>query len=296
MHRWGLSMIKAPYDGILETACSSKLLVTIPLWYRPARLIHLTEMIRTLAEFPVDTLDMIILTQTCDKNEIGVVERLVAPYQSTGKTFRVLPVPELADQFALCWEHRKIIKDIFLGSPKYTHFIYFEDDIRFSFLNFCYFLRYRQFLGDQGLIPSFVRIEYNADKFGFFSTDQPDLEQNIHRVVAINNDVTFFELQNPYCALYVLDQDLASEFVRSRSFDRDLSQSVTHWGIPERAAIGLCFENVPSGRSSRYAIPVANQTQLVSHWSWIHHLPNNFTNQTEQPWGQRRIESIFRPS
>ena len=124
------------YNSTMANASDAKLLVTIPLWYRPARLIYLVDMIRTLSEFAVARLDMLILTQSCDDDQLKIVDRIIAPYRSDSKTFRVVSVYNLADQFALCWEHRKIFKDIFIGSKEYTHFVYFEDDIRFSFLNF----------------------------------------------------------------------------------------------------------------------------------------------------------------
>ncbi|TGP14594.1 hypothetical protein, partial [Mesorhizobium sp. M1D.F.Ca.ET.231.01.1.1] len=54
---------------------------------------------------------------------------------------------------------------------RYTHFIYLENDIRLSFLNFCYFVEFREALRGLGLLPSFIRVEYNAAFGGFTSSD-----------------------------------------------------------------------------------------------------------------------------
>lgn len=300
-----------PYTNALPLARDSSLLVTIPLWYRPHRLGYLADMVRTLSEFAVRQMEMIILTQSSKGDEIDIVRRLTSPYESASKTFRIVPERDLSDQFSLCWKHRDLIKDVFLNSDIYTHFIYFEDDIRFSFLNFCYFLSARSGVGACGLIPSFVRVEYNSRRLGYFSTDQMGCSTDDRGRVEIEKELKrqglkkrkhvicdgqmFVTIANPYCAAYVLDHELAEEFVASRSFDRAQSQAVTHWGVPERAAMGLCFENVPDGWSSRYVVPVDVDNLIPAHRAWIYHLPNNFTHQNAQPWGQRTMDEFFDP-
>jgi hypothetical protein len=296
------------YAGSLALACDTRLLVTIPLWFRPGRLAYLADMVRTLAEFPITQMDMVILTQTQDDDEIETVRRLTRPYESATKSFRIHSETYLPDQFSLCWQHRKMIEDVFLKTDQYTHFAYFEDDIRFSFLNLCYFLYFRKGLAQFGLLPSFVRVEYNSKRLGYFATDRMGhFQGNAHtekdghdilKPLAGEMHVTcdgqmFVGLKNPYCALYVLDRELATEFVASSSFDRARSESVTHWGVPERAAMGLCFENLPEGWRSRYVVPVDVAKVMPAHWSWVYHLPNNFTNQSDQPWGQCRMDEFF---
>jgi hypothetical protein len=297
------------YVSASQLARDARLLVTIPLWYRPSRLAYLADMVRVLSEFVVRQLDMIILTQTSNDDEINVIRRLVAPYESVSKTFRVVSATELTDQFSLCWEHRKIIKEVFLASDAYSHFIYLEDDIRFSFLNFCYFLAFRNGLEESGLIPSFVRVEYNAERIGYFATDQMGFSTNNRardvldkesetmmpepRRHIISGNQMFVQMDNPYCAVYVLDRRLAVEFAASRSFDRINSESLTHWGVSERAAMGLCFESAPEGWTSRYVIPVDPRKLIPDHYAWVYHLPNNFTSQKDQPWGQRSMDEIF---
>ena len=49
--------------------------------------------------------------------------------------------------------------------------MYFEDDIRLSFENFCYFVEFREHLRRSGLLPAFVRMEYSSALTGFVASD-----------------------------------------------------------------------------------------------------------------------------
>jgi hypothetical protein len=117
---------------------NAELLVSIPLWYRPNRVIYFVEMVRTLADFPVRRLDMAVMAQTHDEVELAVLENLVRPFQGSGETFRIAPQDNLVDQFDLCWRHHSLIADAFCA-PKssYMHFLATEDDIRFGIRKFC---------------------------------------------------------------------------------------------------------------------------------------------------------------
>jgi hypothetical protein len=57
--------------------------------------------------------------------------------------------------------------------------------------------------------------------------------------------------------------------VRSHSFDHDDSIAVGRRGVRERAAMGLCLENVPPPFRSRYVVPVSRQTAMVPGFAWI---------------------------
>ena len=277
-------------------AQASRILVTIPLYFRPSRLIYLIDVVRTLADFPVQTLTMMILTNTHDAEELETLKSLVAPFNSMGKVFVIQSVAPTELSFDLCWAHRSIIKEYFCTqSCEYTHFIYFEDDIWFSYQNFCYFLYGREYLRSSGLLPSFVRVEFNAKESRFYSTDQWEHMDFASRPHIDNGLSKFIPIDSVYNATYILDHELAYEFVNSRSFDPERSRQVSCWGIPERAALGLCVENIPPGYLSRYVVAVDNSSHSPVACSWIYHLPNNFTENesADNPFGKIAMNELF---
>ena len=94
--------------------------------------------------------------------------------------------------------------------------------------------------------------------------------------------------------MFILDRDLALEYVISRSFDRELSMDVRpQWGLGERASMGLCFENPPEGFSCRYAIPVNPATLKTPYWSWVHHMASTYTKNTRVPFGKTQPDQLF---
>ena len=86
------------------------------------------------------------------------------------------------------------------------------------------------------------------------------------------------KLDSVYSASTVLDQELAAEYVQTRSFDRDRSEEVFGWWIPERSAMGLTWENIPAGFSCRMVIAVNKQSRIPALPCLLHHLPNNYTD------------------
>ena len=271
--------------------------MTIPLHFRTSRLVYFAEMIRTLADFPVEALTMMIMTNAVEDRELSVLKSLVAPYNTGGKSFLVRSVPDTPWSYDLCWAHRDVVANLFnVQRSEYTHFIYHEDDIRFSFQNFCYFLYGREYLRSSGLIPSFVRVEFNSEKLAFFSTDQWEQMDLKDRPIIDDEQMAFVPIDSVYNALYVLDHELAFEFVNSKSFDRERSKEISSWGIPERASLGLCVENIPPGYLSRYVVPVSKTNRCPATCSWTYHLPNTFTNNQspDNPFGKLPIGGLFR--
>jgi hypothetical protein len=290
------------YAAIQSEAHTARLLVATPLCFRPHRLIHFLDMVRTLSDFPVAKMTVVIHTNTKELGELAMLARLIDGYQDEARKFEVVSRPNLLDRYDLCWQHRSTIQDVFLSSPEnYTHFIYLEDDTRFSYLNFCYFLYYREFLRPHRLLPAFIRIEYNSKKRMYYSTDLPDTMDfdttmaSIKRKKIAAGPYAFVPVDNAYMGMYMLDRELAGEFVASRSFDREKSKEVLSWGIPERAAAGLCRENVPPGYLTRYVVPIEPQSLRPAHCAWIYHLPNNFTDweNAANPFGCVPIDAIF---
>ena len=270
-------------QALLE-ARRTRLLVCVAFHFVLSRIPYLFDVVRTLAEYPVERIDIVILTSEggmlssvlttlCDQLSMGQV---VVSLRRAGP---------LEHPYYLTWEHKAVIREMLAEKPiEHTHFIYLESDIRLSFLNFCYFLDKRESLARHGCIPSFLRMEFHPWKGTITATDQqyptyvdegPDLTIEQTRYVFLGN---------PYCGLFILDRGLAEEHESSRSFDRIASEAVWGWGVRERAAMGLCFENLAPGYPMRWVIPVDRFTLLPERFSLVHHLPNNYAlNEIEGP-------------
>ena len=208
---------------------------------------------------------------------------------------RIRSYNNLANPWDLTWCHKELISSEFVAdnNGRYTHFVYLEGDIRLSFANFCYWLQARQLLRAHRLIPAFVRVEYQKAGIGFTTSDAfwpvyVPAQSNV-RI----DDVAFVNMPNPYNPLYILDIYLAKEYANSPAFNQEASKSLCQWGTAERAAMGLCLENVPAPFQSRYVVPVSAQTNMIPTFAQVSHLPNNYADNPTSPLGKVRIDTLF---
>src|SRR5208337_1860559 len=164
----------------IASGCSARILAAVTFHFRESRLQFLFRVVRALAEYPVDAVDLVVITNVDNHPEINKIKQLCEPlfefspvHISSTKSFSIESFPSLSDPWLLPWCHKHLIKDNFIATnAPYTHFIYIEDDILLSYENFMYFLHYRERLKSKRLIPSFQRIEYNTDDNRLYLLDQ----------------------------------------------------------------------------------------------------------------------------
>ena len=138
-----------------------------------------------------------------------------------------------------------------------------------------------------------MRVEYRAAVTGFTTSDvfRPvyvPAQSNIRigGLVLVN-------MPNPYNPFYILDVELAKEYASTPSFDQEASKLVCRWATADRAAMGLCLENVPVPFQSGYLVPVSSQTNTTPSFAWVSHLPNNYADNTNSPLGKVRMDGLF---
>ena len=279
-----------------------RLLVDITFHFKKSRLQYLFQVVRAFSEFPIESMDIVIVTNAADEDKLdditSLCSPLVAPHPARpggNKALSVKSFPDLADPWHLTWCHKHLISDKFLDVKfGYSHYIHVEDDILVSFDNFCYFIKYRDILHRKHLIPSFYRVEFNSSDNRLYLVDQIGVSEFPSRQKVDVDEFTFVNPDYPYNAMFILDRNLALEYVNTRSFDRDRSVDVRpQWGLGERACMGLCFENPAEGFSCRYAIPIDRNTLIIPYWSWVYHLPNNYTNNARVPFGKTPPNHLF---
>jgi hypothetical protein len=246
-----------------------------------------------LAEYPVALLEVHIVANAISESEDSTLRRLAEEILGPDRA-SIHRVDDLAHPFDLAWRHKEVIARRFLGAgADFTHFIYLEDDIRFTFANFRYFVEERERLRERGLLPAFLRAEWSQAANGLVATDcfwpvyvpvQPQLR---------SGDIVFANMPNPYNPCFVLDRELAAEYVASPFFDKEASSHLARWGIRERAAMGLCLENVPRGFKSRYVVPVSTLTNSVVPAARIRHLQGTYATQATTGLGKVRLETLL---
>jgi hypothetical protein len=279
-----------------------RLLAEVTFHYSEKRLHFLFQSIRGLCEMPVEELQVVVSTNTRDENALSRIRTLCGPLfdgsawgGANNKTLLIESFPNLTDPWLLPWCHKHLIVDSFLAKgSSFTHFIHIEDDLLLSVNNLLYFTRYAEQLRPQRLIPAFQRIEYNHTQNELRLLDQIGLADYESSPKVSSGEIVFVNPDYPHQAMFILDRVLAEEYVQSRSFDSVKSVDVRpSWGLCERASMGLCFESPPAGYWSRYVIPVDATTRRSPSWSWIYHLPNNYTDNQRTSHGKTRPEAQF---
>lgn len=281
-------------DSPAPEDCS--VLVAITFHHVPRRVIYLLDVVRALADFPIRRIDIRVMINNVPDSVFNALSEVLAGTVSRNASVTLIRCTELGHRFELTWAHKRLIPDEFLaaGSP-FTHFIYLEDDIRFGYRNFRYFLEHRAFLATYGLIPSCLLVEYNADSQDMRCTNVQNT-MPFDRLRKIERGPYLFVTHtNPYCAHYVMDRELALEHVASPSFDPIASEQVRNYDIRMRAAMGQCWVNVPKGFRSRYAIAIDPQRGTAAAECWVPHLPNNYTTRANSATGKLPMRNLIRP-
>jgi hypothetical protein len=281
-------------SGACERARAARILGAVSFHFSAARLGYLAEVLRSLSEFPVADMSVVIVTNTFSEEDLVQLRSLCSAMPS-GKSASIRSFGALAHPFDLTWCHKAIISEEFAAGNdvRYTHFIYLEDDIELSFTNFCYFVEYREILRSFGLLPAFVRVEYSAALGGFVASDAfwpvyVPVQSHIRL-----GDTVLVNMPNPYNPFFILDVELAAEYVRSRSFDREGSRGLCSWGVRERAAMGLCLENVPPPFQTRYMVPVSWRAVTTPAFARVRHLPDNYASDPRSPLGSVPVDELF---
>jgi hypothetical protein len=237
-----------------------------------------------------------VITDTHKNEDLALIHGLLRPMLSPRFHYDIEIFWNPEDPKQMTWIHKQLFDKAFLPDNSFTHFLYLEDDIRFTRLNLEYWLEYRYKLEPAGLIPSFVRYEFNRKSSDIRLTDCIRPTRILGNLIDISGEY-FLSPDNPYSAMYLLDRPLAEEYRASRSFDREQSKLVIGWPATERSAMGLCFEQIPQGRTCRIVVPFNPDNKLPYFSCLIHHLPNNFTNGEtptfEYPFGALPLADAF---
>ena len=286
-----------PHCGVGGPGCGSdgvRLLVYITFYFVKERLYHLSLLLRELAGFNVASVTTRIVVNALSPDERTLLAGTIADCRGTDDSVEFTEFPVGSNPRALTWRHKDLLlQDFDAIREAYTHVIYTEADILFTFGNFRYWLSYRRTVRPYGLLPAFLRTEYHPTAHCYVPSDFFGPVYVPHLGHVVEGPFALVNAPNPYNPLYILDRELLDEYVTSRSYQQDGSSGLCNWGLPERAAMGLCLEHVPPGFASRYVIPVGLADNRVPSWAWIGHLPNNYAANPESLLGKVPVATLF---
>jgi hypothetical protein len=269
-----------------------RLVVCITFYYDFSRLIYLQKSLESLSNIYVDK-QIYILTNTFDSDELLTIQSLIKENTTIVKSC------ENGHDFLLTWSHFSLMKK---NLKEFTHFLYLEDDIEFSIKNLNYWIDAREKLKYTGLIPGFFRIEKIND-FNIFSTDViKPMSLYDCGLIDIENSETFISIVYPYQGMYLFDKELMNEFLESKDFNPDFTQNSstkswnrTNFGIREKSALGLTYISIPVGFKTRIVLPFNFRNGGLNDTCFVHHLPNNYANDINSPFGKVNVNNLFLP-
>jgi hypothetical protein len=284
----------------LTSATEARLLIAISFHFVRIRLIYLEEVLRSLAAFPVRKRDIVVFTNTTDDVEQESIRQLFRKASLVdGRDARLAVEADLPHPYLLTWAHKRLISGAFLApdSP-YSHFVYLEDDLQLTFENFAYFLAARETLRPfNNLVPAFLRTEWSAQRQCFTNSDNHAPIMLAERSFIVAGDYAYVAANSPYCAGFILDQELGREYVNSPSSALERSRTedpeVAYYGVRERAAMGLTFENPPPPFRYRVVVPLSMATRLAPPCAWLAHLPNNYADKPDEPMAKVAMTDLF---
>ena len=274
-----------------------KLAVCITFHYVEERIKYFAEVCRSLIDI-APIVHLTIVTNTNENDKISRIESLV----DKEKIHLEFLIPHgLGHPYLLAWSHLEVFRKK-INETSYSHFLYLEDDMKITSENIAYWLDARSKLKNYGLIPAFFRIEENTLDGKLYSTDvMQKMSMYECPVFDVENGNSFISIIYPFQGLYLLDRDLMYEHLNGPTSCPDFDHSdggllrVQSHDLRARAALGLTFVGVPSGFRSRYILPFDKQNSQIKPVCFVHHLPNNYTNNPETPIGKIKVDDIFIP-
>lgn len=272
-----------------------KLAVCITFHYVEERIKYFADVCKALIDI-APIVHLTVVTNTNEKDKLSQIESLV----DKEKIHVEFLIPHgLGHPYLLAWSHldvfRKKIED-----TSYSHFLYLEDDMKITSENIAYWLDARRKLKDHGFIPAFFRVEKNNLDGNLYSTDvMQKMSMYDCTTFDVENGDPFIGIVYPFQGLYLLDRELMYEHLNGPTSCPDFDHSdggllrIQSHDLRARAALCLTFANVPKGFRSRNLLPFNKNNMQIEPICFVHHLPNNYTNNPTHDIGKIRIDQLF---
>jgi hypothetical protein len=262
-----------------------RLAIAVTAHFVPDRLVYL----HTIAtQFPVlaDQVEVFIVTNATSTEQAAIDAAL----GDIDIDYRFVTPTKLGHPFLLAWSHLWVFRELrrLPEAERPTHFLYVEDDILVRPQHIAYWLRGREELRPNGLIPSWLRYEFDGSGVAYSSdVTAPAQYAKLPKVVR-DGGYAYLNLRFPYQGAYLMDRELLNEHLDGRSSSPDFGP----WRSRESAAQGLTFAGVPAGFTSRNLIGYRTDEGTIDPDCLIHHLPNSYVGMPNTPFGKLTISDV----
>lgn len=252
------------------------------------RIRQLADLILSLAHVKVKTLNVRIYTNLEDANHLSFISdplksrNLPASFKVVTVTRSDLKTNNGYSPWLLTWSHKRDLKLDVEKSNENSLFLYLEDDSLFEQSNLDYFLDSRDILKEFNLIPGFVRAEWSSIHSCWINSDR--LTGNLQKDYLLKNAggkcFKIRQYENPYFASFLLDGELALEYINSDSFhvDKATRKHPIIWDTGATSALGLICENVPEGFLYRTAVLLSELNEFPVIGSVLRHQGDRYAN------------------
>jgi hypothetical protein len=258
--------------------------------YRSDRAEQLSVVLEAILGWRNCIVEAVVTSNTDAYETTGVLAPFESRFAAAGHRLRLNVVEGLANPRMLTWEHKTFLPAwLEHASPGEDFFLYIEDDIRVTNENLVYFIRTLKQLKPHGLIPGFLRYEMKGDELRLVDITAPEFWER-DRTIRIDGK-PFHACVNPYWAGFMLDRDLAREYLASPSSSVTGSEFAP-WNIQERAAMGLTWENPPAKLKTRLVIPIEDGRPDPACLVW--HCSNSYSAEDHPVVARLTIEAAFR--
>lgn len=230
-----------------------KIVVHITHYYQDSRTIYLDQVINGIKTIN-EEIDIFIHTNVPIKQNANIV------------------IHNLRNEnpYYLTWKHRPLILS---QKNMYDVYMYLEDDILFTDINFEYWKKYHSICNNNGWYLGFLRKELNQNG-EWVSTD---VIKHLNDKINLNNITFTNNNNNVYSGFWIADKNEFSEFSQKSCFD--LKTKPFGYDYREAAAIGL----IPTFKGSL----VLNEPGC-----FVHHLPNNYAINKNSLFGKIRCNEV----
>jgi hypothetical protein len=271
--------------------------VSIAAHYVPQRAGYLAQSLDTINQWTIGEVSVTIGTNDGalqrDPTLANVLERL----RRSGRKVSFEVAHGLAHPWHLTWWHKQRLREWAESADEGDLFCYMEDDIALPDQALAYFWEFLPAAKEQGVIPGFLRYEKNRNGRNV-STDFRGHQAVAKKEILELEGQRFVAPDYPYWAGFILDKELAEEYLASPWADLNLAdqqpQSNGH-SCRVQSAWALTYNDVPPGLPSRLVVPVGESlTPLDDCLVW--HTPNNYAASKVHGFGTVPIDKVFLPA
>lgn len=273
--------------------------VSIAAHYVPDRVRYLAQALASIATWDEPAVTVSIVTNDLALADHPELVPGIAALEQSGFTVSFDHATGLEDPFHLPWWQKHHLREWAeaTGQPD-DLFLYIEDDMAITSANISYVRRYLPAAKAAGVLPALLCYEVSPSGQSFVAGFRGPQIVQPQEIVELDGQ-RFIAPKFPYWPGYVMDRELAREYLRSAWADRETANRQPEGPRDDprvHAALGLTYVDVPAGLNSRNVLPVDEDWQPLPECMALH-IPGNYVRTHKYSFGTVPVAAMFlRPS